>query len=488
MKTLKKISALILALAMCFALAMPAFATEGDDADNSGSSSSQTEPEVADGSIVIKSAVKGQTYTAYKLFKAQKGTDGAITYYVDAVAGANPLVSLVGHGVTFTKSADSSRYTVDQDSFDADTLAAHINANLEEVVALLPVDGTETHSVTATGSTAEITGLDAGYYYIDSSLGALCALGSEKTRYIYEKNTEPSIEKKVDAGQSDSKSIGDSIDFTITVTAGGKADTSYIVHDTATGLAVDASSFEITVGDAAVDEENYDVTTSNLTDGCSFEIEFKDSYTTDLAKDTKIVITYSATITRSAVVTDAEGNVSINPITNEATLQYGNSKTTSTNKTEVDIYNGDITINKYDGDNTSTSLVATFVIMQNDKYLVDGWDTNDASADDWTDDIDEALKVVTTNGTATVSGLACGTYELRETIAPVGYNLMDKNVEFTIEGTTVATLNLTEGVPNYTGTTLPSTGGIGTTIFYVVGGVLVVAAGVLLVTKKRMGE
>ena len=93
------------------------------------------------------------------------------------------------------------------------------------------------------------------------------------------------------------------------------------------------------------------------------------------------------------------------------------------------------------------------------------------------------------DGAASFDGLANGTYHLVETKAPAGYNQLTAPVTITVNGDdTGAKLTVTEKVENQAGTLLPSTGGMGTTIFYVLGAVLVVGAGVLLVTKKRMSQ
>ena len=93
-------------------------------------------------------------------------------------------------------------------------------------------------------------------------------------------------------------------------------------------------------------------------------------------------------------------------------------------------------------------------------------------------------------GAASFKGLADGTYQLVETKAPAGYNQLTGPQEVKVAGSTTDTtkLSVEAKVANSAGTLLPSTGGIGTTIFYVLGAVLVVGAGVLLVTKKRMSQ
>ena len=99
---------------------------------------------------------------------------------------------------------------------------------------------------------------------------------------------------------------------------------------------------------------------------------------------------------------------------------------------------------------------------------------------------------MTTNTTITIKGLDNSwTYTLKETKVPDGYNQAE---DITVNGSSltkvdkaIAELTLyKETVVNQQGAVLPSTGGIGTTIFYVIGAILVIGAGVVLVTRRRM--
>ena len=144
---------------------------------------------------------------------------------------------------------------------------------------------------------------------------------------------------------------------------------------------------------------------------------------------------------------------------------------------------------------------AQFVLLNNDKSkaatIVNGKLTSWVAVpttEEGKEIIWPANTVLTTDakGSITISGLDADTYYLRETKAPDGYNKLAEDVTVTItptkstDGTTLTLAPVTAKVNNQSGTELPSTGGMGTTIFYVLGSVLVLAAVVLLVTKKRM--
>ena len=185
-------------------------------------------------------------------------------------------------------------------------------------------------------------------------------------------------------------------------------------------------------------------------------------------------------------------------------MTYSNDPTDAekTNKTQPDtekVYSSKIVIDKYDSDDKSVKLSdAQFVLINNEgkyyQYIAANEETGALAKVNWVDD-QQLATVATTDaqGFASFDGLKDGSYSLKEIKAPEGYNLLTDIVSVTIDGSSVLTnengvtvLTVTAEVENNTGSTLPETGGIGTTIFYAVGGVLVVGAGVLLITRKRM--
>lgn len=261
---------------------------------------------------------------------------------------------------------------------------------------------------------------------------------------------------------------------------------------------------ELSVDDTEI-KNDFEVktTTTTFADGCSFEVVFSDLKTiTSVKAGSKIRVEYTSTLNDKAVIGD-EGNL------NKAQLEYSNNPrdTNSKDKTVWDnvvVFTYQVVVNKYANsvaeDNKLTG--AEFTLS---KKLKDG-----------TSKVITAVK--SEEGTRfTFKGLDDGEYTLTETVTPEGYNTIDPitfNVsadhEITWDGTgnrndllnsltgnevtgeitfaKNANVNgsLVTDIINKSGTVLPSTGGMGTTVFYVVGGGLMAVAVVLLVTKKRM--
>ncbi|MDY3286908.1 MAG: SpaA isopeptide-forming pilin-related protein, partial [Eubacteriales bacterium] len=211
-------------------------------------------------------------------------------------------------------------------------------------------------------------------------------------------------------------------------------------------------------------------------------------------------------------------------------LEYSNNPnqtgtgTTETGKTpedEVLVFTYELDVTKVDGQNADTKLSgAEFVLLNSDKRKaavvadgkITGW-ADVTTADGKTTYPAGSTLTSGVDGKFVIAGLDAGSYYLVETKAPAGYNLLKNPIKVTIAATldktennpalTALTIsvdggaakdgNLTSGavetnVENNQGATLPETGGAGTTAFYIIGGCLVLAAAVLLVTKKRMSS
>lgn len=285
---------------------------------------------------------------------------------------------------------------------------------------------------------------------------------------------------------------------TIKVTGAQAGAENYLFHDKmSTGLTFDAVT-KVTLNGTDVAAANYEVVTTGLTDDCTFEVRFKQAFCDTLKANDKIVISYTATLNENAVV-GVEGNP------NESKIEYGQSgKTTTTPPSKTTTYTWDMDVIKYANLDESKRLEnAQFVLLNKDKSKVatfadgklTGWETVPEAGTDGEITWPEG-SVLTTNaqGEISVAGLDSDTYYLREVQAPAGYNKLADDVKVEItrmindEKKAMTYEKYTAKVNNNSGTELPSTGGMGTTVFYILGSVLVLGAAVVLVTRKRMKE
>lgn len=430
--------------------------------------------------ITVSNAVNGQTYTAYKIFSVTTSEkDGKTNYSYTATKTIKELVGTV-EGVTFTQTTVADTFNVAvADANAAAALAVKLNSVKDQL-------GDSAGSATAQSKQAVITVSEPGYYFIDSSLGAVCSLGTASNptpqATVEEKNPEPGIDKKIGENKTvESYDIGDTVPFTITVTPGGQADTSYIVHDTMSeGLTLDPDSFVVKMGDTEIDAANYTIKTADKTDpACTFEIEFYQTYTSTLTKEQKVVITYNAALNDKAVLgSEDPGN------TNKVKLQYGDSYST---EVTVRVYTAEIVIDKRAENKTGAQLAGADFVLKNNEGQFYQYQNGDVT---WvTEQKDATVMTTGADGAARFTGLKAGKYNLVEIKAPNGYNLLPNPVavEITTEGA-AAYANATETVVNNAGTELPTTGGTGTMLFVIFGALAVIGAGLFLVTNKRMSK
>lgn len=475
-KTFKKLFAALLAAALVLAMAVPAFA----------------ETNATKGSITISNTVKDETYTIYRMFKLDSYNAESNTYsYTVESAWENFFKTGAGRNYITLDGQNHPTWTA-ADENDSTTVAAFAKAALDWA----KVKGITGTAETATGDTVNFSGLDLGYYLVDSSLGALCGLNTTNPDVtITEKNGQPTIEKQVKNGDTwgttnDAK-IGDTVEYKVEIKVADGAQT-YTVYDTmSTGLTFNSGSLKVTANDVVTTDYTLTPTTNGFT------LVLPETYVSTLTKGTTIMVTYNATLNKDAVI-DGDGN------TNEVKLGYGNHQNTVPSKVTTKSYQFDLV--KVDG---TANEGGTHTLLNGAEFKLYETKTSDTAlrfvknADGSyrvalnTENGENVTDTIVVNGKVHISGLDKVNYWLDETRAPDGYNKLTERQEVKLsEGSQNATLETgattwAEGnggvvVENNAGTVLPGTGGMGTTLFYVIGGGLMVAAVVLLVTKKRM--
>lgn len=430
------------------------------------------------GSITINKAVVDETYSIYRILDLETYDKGANHYIYRANANFEAFItSTEGQNYLVAQNSNGTGATYYVWKTGADVVefskAALAWAKANNVT---PVD-----SKKATSTTVKFDNLPLGYYLVDTTTGSLLNLTTTSPdAVINEKNTvEPKVDKDVKEdstgvyGKTNDATIGDKVEFKATITTGAGY-TKYVLRDTmSAGLTFNANSVKVKVGNTTVDASNYTVTPNK--DGYTFVVEFKDSYIVTLPKNTKIEVYYTATLNENAVV---EGNG--NP--NELDLAYDENK--KTDKVKTTTYTYKFNIIKKDGETNTKLEGATFKLFDKNNNII------------YVELIENNVYRVTTEennvlinaGEATIEGLDADTYYLEEVTAPTGYNKLTSKVEVIISkvGSNNTFSRFTAEVLNYTGSKLPETGGMGTTLFLTFGSILVIGFGLLLVTKLRV--
>lgn len=468
-KTFKKLFAALLAAALVLAMAVPAFAVT-----NTGTN----------GSITISNTVKDETYTIYRMFKLDSYNAESNTYSYTVESDWEGFFKTGAGGNYITLDGQNHPTWTAADENDSTTVAAFAKAALAWA-ADKKISGTKE---TATGDTVTFSDLDLGYYLVDSSLGALCGLNTTNPNAtIKEKNEKPEIKKEVQTSAGDwsrenNAKIGDTVEYKVEIKVADGAQ-KYTVTDTMSkGLTFNSTSLKVAVGSTfATADTDYTLTPTEN----GFTLELPESYVSTFTKGTVILVTYNATLNKDAVI-DGDGN------TNKVTLSYGNHQNTVPSEVTTKSYQFDLV--KVDGTTNKLLDGAEFELADGETKLSFVKDTAGNYRVAMTGEDGATTTITVKGGKVNIYGLAGKTYTLTETKAPDGYNKL----------VTSETVNLADGskthativdsvykdsgvvVENHAGTVLPSTGGMGTTLFYVIGGGLMVAAVVLLVTKKRM--
>ncbi len=492
---MKKLFAVLMTLALVLSMGTIAFA-----ADES----------TPTGTITITNAVPGETYNIYKMLDFEPVT-GSTDKGVYTVAD---------RWDSFFQSATTNYFEVELDENDRVQVGAvvrlkdgvnKVDQELIKIAFLYTENmlyGVATESKVAEGSTVVFEGLDLGYYLIETTVGTFGALTNTNSEFTaVEKNEKPDITKEVledgsyttDTdnvwGKVNDASIGEKVNYKSIVTVGAGI-TNYTMHDTMeAGLTFNNDVIVKLADGTVVDAANYTVTVSP-TDGHTFDVEFNNTFIAGLEKGTQFEVYYSATLNENAnIVTDGNDNT--------VYLSYGEDNTT-TAEHKTTTYTWKLEVFKFtmEGENKTGLAGAKFQLIGDYAdyvYFVEVENTEIPTYQVVSKDTDGAIWTIETDkdGKFEIIGLDKANYALVEAEAPAGYNKIDEYISAIItseydEEALTASYKINDADPaiieveNKTGGLLPETGGIGTTIFYVVGGMLMVAAVVFLVTKKRM--
>ena len=514
---MKKFISLLLAVLMVMSLATTAFALQ----DKTNGVVDTT------GTITINGASEEYTYAVYKMLHLDTydNDNGAYIYRVETKWEAFFAPADVENDV---EAGPGRAYVNIDDQGNVSWIAGADVAEFAKVALQYARDNSiaaEATSVetafTATGYT--FTGLTLGYYLVDTSMGALCGLNTTKPEaHISVKNGIPTIDKAVEEdshvgtgtnpwGSTNNADIGQRVNFDVTINAQAGAE-NYVYHDDMdAGLTFIADSVvvkyhdpNLTGAEATVDlvagthytlhvnpaECSIEAVESDW--NCTFEIEFHETFLETIKANDKIYISYAATLNDQAVVGEPGNH-------NSAILEYGDNHRTEEDITTTYTYGFEI----FKTDANLVPLVgAEFQLLNYDKqpmkvYLHQASGEYRVGTKALAGEVEcDVITVLNANGVARVDGLDNGTYYLRETKAPNGFTLLTEDVQFIISGSNLyadrddngaISVGAAVHVENNKGVTLPTTGAMGTAMFITFGTIVVLGAGVLLVTKKRMG-
>ena len=569
MKKMRRTWAILLALVLTVALAVPGFAAEGEY------------------SITITNDKAGHTYEAYQIFAGTVASDAEQVGNETGPMLGNIIWGTGVDGVALLaalKDADNGKYGACTTAADVAKALGAEGATAADAAAFAEIAAL--HLAVVTGTATEpvngnyvIANLPAGYYLVKDQDGSLQGEEDTATEYIVQvlgnvtmepKDSDiPTVEKKVydeefaradvdgtyGTGYNDVADwdIGDRVPFKLIATVPQNIDAyeeyMFVFNDTlSNGLTLDADSINVYVTettDANINEFDPQANTlyevSEVTDG-AFSITIQNIKALDAHNHPAnyIIITYDATLNDNAEI-GLDGNP------NRVYLEFSNNPNGEglgrTTEDRVIVFTYELDGTKVDGENNATLPGAQFVLfngghtrvaqidangrlsdwLEPDVINHDVTGNNDAermanlTAEDFANYNNGSLLITSgENGKFSVAGLDDGTYYLREIKAPDGYNLLEDDLKIVITATTTngqtwngvaadaltaLTIAVNDGgaqngildtgavaitVENNGGSTLPETGGIGTTIFYAAGALLVLCAGVLLFVKLRM--
>lgn len=514
MKLMKRILAIVCTFVMIISMAT------GVNAVDNTSAAAATQPK---GSITLENAVVGDEYKVYKILTLESYVKDKAYSYKRNGDGWDKFINST-QGTQFFESNENG-YVKLKSTADNDTAARKIaiyaigfaQANRDTVT---PTKTVRAEATSKTETTKVVfNDLELGYYVVESTSGTACAITTtDPDATIKDKHDNPSVNKIIEHGgvvkdnhKMNSVNLGETVYFetTINVKPGAK---NYVLHDTMDSNLENFFVYEVYCNLPNSKNQNTSLATTGAenekmvnvrpgafnsekpTDGCTFELSSTNLfYTTyrqqiDRGELTKIYVKYYATVGNKAPINTAMKNTTY--------LTYGENNL-ETDKSETETYTYGIPVFKYTGTNTPLADAKFILSKVENATEADAikFTSNGAFyryTIDQTNGGGNTTLVSPTEGRFEIQGLEAGTYYLKETEAPKGYNKIQKSIKIEIleDGSIKVDNNAITGdvrVQNNTGSILPSTGGMGTTLIYVVGSILVLASGIVLFSKRKEG-
>lgn len=441
------------------------------------------------GTITVNGTTTGKNYSAYKIFDLTQ-------------SGENVSYTIAQEWEDFFTNGAGKEYIADKNDEQGNLnpivvsgAVKYINITNENIADFakaamgeLNKEGIKkTKTEKALGNSVTFSGLELGYYLVhpegatdkaDGQNSIVSLTSTTPSAEVKVKGIYPTVEKKVDKPTAD---IGQELTYTLTSkvpdTTGYSKYTFKMTDKLSKGLTFVSNSDEVvvTIGGETIKEH----VTKNI-NGQDLEVSFEMLKLQNKVGQ-EIKITYKAKLNKDAVITDGS-----NP--NNVILEYSNdpknNEKTDTTKDEEKVFTAKVIVNKVDGKYKTTPLAgAKFKLkIDQDKYYKVDPITKEVTWVDKDEATEVETKIVDGNATASFEGLAAGKYKLEETKAPDGYNLLTKDIEVEIKATKEddgAVTAIVDGeaiVENNSGVELPGTGGMGTTLFTILGGGVILIA------------
>lgn len=529
MKLMKRILAIVCTFVMIISMATGVNAVEKP---------AKAPAKQTTGTITVTNAKAGETYKVYKILSLESYDDSKKAYsYVK-----NPV------GDKWNNFVNNSRDYLDINKDGYVTFVAGKDSpEGARVFALKAMDYAKKNKIDATATatasegkdtdiTVKFENLSLGYYLVESSVGTACSIDTAHPNMeVRDKHDAPSVSKKIiegdglsgvitESGAKNSVNIGDTVAYEVTINVKPNAK-KYVLHDKMDdhlqfGMISDAHAY---LKDEKNDSKNNPglkltqdfVVNTNTGHGCAFDISFTDAFykkyeeAINSGNLNKITFTYLATVKNDAPIDTA--------MPNTAYLTYGEHSKTEEVKTNT--YTWGIPVYKYTlNAGAKEALVGAKFILSTDSNFTEGnvlnftntgntyryastGGNNEGGNNEGGNNKDGNNELVSAEGgMININGLKSGTYYLKETKAPDGYNLLKTPIKIIVTGDAVtgkpvikvdnngtATVVKKVEVQNNKGSLLPSTGGMGTTLIYVVGSILVLASGIVLFSKRKEG-